>query len=224
MTTLMAMIMACALQFEDMGAQSDIEQLAQRIRQTLEEVDGALLDAAEADAITDEVARARRLHLDAIRDIEKLIEQLEYQFSNPPPNSSGGGGGQSSQQPQQQPSRPQQSDGSRSRGEQTPDQQPHQQGEGDPQDEQQGEQQSEGEQPTDGDPRGASPDNRQQEGGPPPPDEVLPYTRDDTDGRWGLLPPKVQEQLNNLHVDDVPDRYRGWLDAYIKAMRKLEQR
>ena len=39
----------------------------------------------------------------------------------------------------------------------------------------------------------------------------------------GLYVFEVQEQLNNMHVDDVPDRYRTWLDAYIKAMRRLEE-
>ncbi len=218
MTPLIAMFLTCVLQFEDMGAQADIEALSRRIRQTLGEVDEALLEAVEVDAVTDQVARARRLHLDAIRDIEALIQKLEYSFQNPPPNSSGGGGSPSSSsggKPQQQPSQPQASDGSQQDSGKAPEPEGS---EGPQQQDTQGEQQG-AEQPQDG-----SADSQQKEGAPPPPDEVLPFTREDTDGRWGLLPPKVQEQLNNLHVDDVPDRYRGWLDAYITAMRKLEQR
>ena len=43
-----------------------------------------------------------------------------------------------------------------------------------------------------------------------------------TDGRWGVLPPKLQERLMNLHVDDIPDRYRLWLEAYVHELQRLD--
>lgn len=205
------------MQFEGSGEQMDQAQLARRIRETLAKIDEALLEATEVDAVTDQVARARQMHIDNIRDIEKLIESLEYQMMNPPPSGGGSGGkggsGQGSGRGQPQ---PQQSDGSQSEQGGAPEQ--GGQGEHGEQEPSGQEQQPQG----GGRPQDGMSDQRAGDQ-PPPPDDIAPFERSDTDGRWGLLPPKVQEQLNNLHVDDVPSRYRDWLDAYVKAMRRLEE-
>jgi hypothetical protein len=33
-------------------------------------------------------------------------------------------------------------------------------------------------------------------------------------GRWGLLPPRLQEALQNASGADIPLRYRRWLEEY----------
>jgi hypothetical protein len=33
-------------------------------------------------------------------------------------------------------------------------------------------------------------------------------------GRWGLLPPRLQEALRNSAGTEVPSRYRRWLEEY----------
>jgi len=63
---------------------------------------------------------------------------------------------------------------------------------------------------------------RSEQAVPPPPDPIGSFTREDSDQRWGLLPPKLQERLLNLHVDDVPAQYRVWLEAYIRRLHSLE--
>jgi hypothetical protein len=37
-----------------------------------------------------------------------------------------------------------------------------------------------------------------------------------------VLPPKLQERLMNLHVDDVPERYRTWLEAYVRELNRRD--
>jgi hypothetical protein len=56
----------------------------------------------------------------------------------------------------------------------------------------------------------------------PPPEALADFLQADTDGRWGVLPPKMQERLMNLHLDGVPERYRAWLDAYVRELRLRE--
>lgn len=197
---------------------SDVaKQLVERIRKSLEEVNEALLDAADTDEIADEFDRALVNHRKAIRDIEELIDQIKYQQS-----SSGSGGGGDNQQ--QQMTSPQSGGARESDGQNAPD--PSSAPEGGRQDEasgqqdqpqdQQGQQPRDGQTPADG---MSDADGRQMDAdSPPPEDPTAPFSRTDTDGRWGLLPPKLQERLMNLHVDDVPSRYRLHLDAYIRAL------
>jgi hypothetical protein len=196
---------------QDAGA-SSAEALVERIREELEAVDRALAEASEAEAVSGELEAAREAHLAVIRDIESLIRQVKYRRN---PQQSGGGPSQQQQQSQQMEGQPQPRP---SDAQQAPEPQPGQrETSGEPQD-QQGEQ----EQPEGGGPDASLP--RQERGDrPPPPDETGRFTRPDTDARWGLLPPKIQERLMNLHVDDVPERYRAWMDAYIRELNRLEQ-
>lgn len=56
----------------------------------------------------------------------------------------------------------------------------------------------------------------------PPPAATGDYLRRDTDARWGVLPPKLQERLLNLHVDAIPERYRTWLAAYVRELQRRD--
>jgi hypothetical protein len=190
------------------------EALVQRIKENLAMIDQLLLDASDADDVRDGLDNVRTTQVQVVRDLEELIKAMKYQQSQ---QSSGGGGGQSQDQPQGQPP-PRENDGSQSEDQQQSGEQPQS-----PQEQAQSQadqQQQDQQQPQDGLQDTASPQN--QPGGPPPPDELGEFTREDTDDRWGLLPPKLQERLLNLHVDDVPERYRLWLEAYIRSMHRLE--
>ncbi len=219
MSTILLALMASFFQVDAIQGQADTEALIKRIKENQVKVDEVLLEASEVDAVVDQIARARQLHLDIIRDLEELIREAKYQRSNqssgsPPPQDQDQQ--QSSQDQGQPPPRP--SDGSEQRPPQSTqrDDMQSQREQQQQQGEQENEQRQESEQPA-----GSPPQN--EPGARPPPDETRPFTRENTDGRWGLLPPKVQEDLMNLHVDDVPDRYRSWLEAYIRAMHRLEE-
>jgi hypothetical protein len=192
------------------------EALVERIKQQLGEVDRALQEAADAEAVTDELGAARAAHLAVIRDIESLIEQVRYQrsaqCSSGTPQQGRQGDSPSGVPDAPQPA-PRENDAS---------------GAPEPGSDPTAPEPEPGPEPTadDGEPHGGQPDraNAEQQGGrDPPPPETAPFTRQDTDARWGLLPPKMQERLMNLHVDDVPERYREWMDAYIRELNRLEQ-
>ena len=193
------------------------EALVQQIRENLALIDQLLLDASEADDVGAGLSDVRKKQVDVVTDLEELIKQIKYQRSS---SSSSSGQSDSPPQDQNQPP-PRQSDGQQQQDQQG--QQPQS-----PQEQQQGDQQQEGqEQQQQGQerPQGGQPDNQQptqQDGGPPPPDPLGDFTREDTDDRWGLLPPKLQERLLNLQVDEVPERYRQWLEAYSRSVHQLE--
>jgi len=213
MNTLIVLMLMLPAQVDGAAAgESPVEELVARITREMDAVNEALRSAADADAVSDELDAARNSHLTVIRDIEELIRQVKYQ-RNPNPQGQGGQpqpdqkGGGGEQQPE-----PRESDGSSAPEpeQQQPGDRPEQQAssESDVQDDRQ-EEGSRGEQED---------ANR-----PPKPDETEPFTAQDTDARWGLLPPKMQERLLNLQVDDVPERYRTWLEAYIRALNRREQ-
>jgi len=208
---------------EDDGAAA-IEALVERIQENLGRIDETLFSTLDADDPTSTLETVRQTHMTVIRDLEELINQTKYQ----PGGGGGGGGGSSSDSPtgeqSGEESAPRESDGSNS----------PEPGEGETPQPPGGEEEGEGEggqEPMGADGEGQDPADqlddsapaRNEEGGPPPPEARDDPVRESTDARWGLLPPKLQERLMNLHVDDVPARYRDWLSAYIRAMQRLEE-
>jgi hypothetical protein len=200
---------------EGEGSAEGAEALVKRIQSSLGEVDKALQQASEAKTATAGVEAAKRKHLEVIRDIDALIKQIKYQQSNK--SQSGGGGKSSSDDKLSGKSAPQPSDGS-----QAPTPSSGKSSKPKSKEEQDAEQQQQGKKPAGSEGRASTPGGNEQ-GAKLPPDETGKFTRTDTDARWGLLPPKLQERLMNLHVDDVPERYRAWLDAYIHALNAREQ-
>jgi hypothetical protein len=214
MNALIVLMMMLPAQVDDAAAEgSPVEELVIRITREMDAVNEALRKAADADAVSNELDAARNSHLSVIRDIEELIQQVKYQRNNNP--QSGGGEPKPNQQGQggeQQPE-PRESDGSNAPEPEKdqPGDRPEQQASPD------SDVQNDNAQPEDS--RGEQEDASR----PPRPDEIEPFTAQDTDARWGLLPPKMQERLLNLQVDDVPERYRTWLEAYIRALNRREQ-
>ncbi len=205
---------ACAALWSVTGLQSGegVEALVARVQENLAAIDRALAEAADAPRAASPIERARQGHLAAIRDLEELIKSVKYQRS---PESRGGGG-----QPPPQGDSPSGSSPPRSSDGQSAPQPPSS-----------GSRESETPPPS----SSASGENRPQDGeaaggeprpdpsdAPPPPSPTDRFLRTDTDARWGVLPPKLQEQLLNLHVDDVPERYRAFLDAYVRAVNRQE--
>jgi len=196
------------------GGEAEMEALVERIRANLERVDQLLLDTSEADEVASGIDDAVDTHVQVIRDLEDLIKMMKY---TPSSSSSSSSSSDQPQSPSSQPP-PRENDGDNQQQQQQQGEQPQS-----PQEQSQdaGSQDEQSKQdPQDGTRDAASP--RQDQGGPPPPDPIGDFTREDTDQRWGLLPPKLQERLLNLHVDDVPERYRLWLEAYIRRMHALE--
>ncbi|MCB9899505.1 MAG: hypothetical protein H6825_15980 [Planctomycetes bacterium] len=199
-------------------------ELVERIRKTLKRIDEELLDTADAEDedVAVSLADLRDKHEQVIRDLEELIKQAKYRQSNQSSSSgSSSDHSQGSSQNQQQP-KPRENDGSRAPDQGEKDAPQPEQPQGGSEEQKQREQSQADKQPQDQDAAdresGSNKDNTSI-----PPDPIEPVTRQDVDGRWGLLPPKLQERLTNLHVDDVPERYRTWLEAYIKALHELEQ-
>ncbi len=205
---MLTLLLTPMAQLSEVDDDLSAEVLVERIKASLIEVDEALEDAAAADAVTDEVDRAMSAHRRTIRDIDELIKQFKYQAGG-----GGGGGGKPQQQQQQQ----QQQSNSQQRESDGSQQDPSQQD--DPTAQKQRE--DGGEDQPDGH-ANDQPGEQRSADQPPPPGEQARFERQDTDDRWGLLPPKLQERLLNLHLDDIPERYRTHLEAYIKAMHRVE--
>jgi hypothetical protein len=203
---LLAAVLLCPLQDAVPEAGGDAAaKLVERIRQDLAEVDRQLEQAADEDDPQAPIRAARQAHVRAISDLEELIKQVKYRRGG----GGGGGGGQSSGSGGQSSAPQPRSSDSREQAEQasSPQEKP-------------GQPRPAGEKPTSGRPTQASqvPGDGQQ----PPPQPVGDYLRPDTDARWGVLPPKLQERLMNLHVDDVPERYRTWLEAYVRELNRRD--
>lgn len=194
--------------------------LVERIQENLLRIDETLFSTIDAEDPAGALESVRQTHMEVIRDLEELIKQAKYQ----PSGSGGSGGGDSSESPPEQQSGensdPRESDGAGSPepGDEEAPAPPGSREEGGQQPGADSEGQDPGDQLDDSEPA------RNREGGPPPEEERDDPIREDSDARWGLLPPKLQERLMNLHVDDVPARYRDWLAAYIRAMQRLEEK
>lgn len=46
------------------------------------------------------------------------------------------------------------------------------------------------------------------------------FERDDVAGRWGTLPGKVEEMLQQLSNDQFPERYKKLIEQYYRKSRK----
>ena len=196
------------------GGDASAAALVKKITDDLASVDKALQEATDADAAKGPLEHAREGHMLAIRDIEELLKQVKDTKSKQ--SKSGGSsqdkssGGVSGKPP---PRESDESSAPRPQGGKSQAQKDK---------EAQEAAQKEKDQPAGGGKDRGKP--QQQEGQQPPPQDPLGrFQRTDTDARWGLLPPKMQERLMNLHVDDVPERYRAWLESYIHALNRLEE-
>ena len=68
MSAILALITMLSLQVDGSAGPSPVDELVQRITREMDEVNQALREAADADAVTDELDAARNSHLSVIRD------------------------------------------------------------------------------------------------------------------------------------------------------------
>ena len=214
LSLLLAAVVAAPLQVhKPLGAEPEqagdvAAKLVQRIQQDLSEVDKQLEQAAGEDQLGSQLKEAREAHVRAIAGLEDLIKQIKYRRSKSPSSGGGGGGGSTQSQPR--------GADDRSQAESAPQPQPQAQGKPETGDQQQ----RGGQQPKDGQPDPSQ--GAQRDGQQPPPDAVSDFLRSNTDARWGVLPPKMQERLLNLHVEAIPERYRAWLAAYVRELNRRD--
>lgn len=200
-------------------AQSEEEararELIARIKKEMKKIDEMLLQADRGQAgeaaermeqvaedvqkLLNEVAEGQRQVID---DIEELARMTKYSKSNQSQSSDS--------DPQQQ------QDGKNREREREPDPKDLQY-QGEPEPQPQGE-----EQPQDGRPDESEPEQSDQQRQPPP-SETDHFEREDTTGRWGNLPPKVAEMLQNLGPDQFPAKYKKLIEEYYRKSAEEKQ-
>ncbi len=208
------------------GGQADeikAKELQAKIRKEMGEIDELLLQAAK-DAPKDAAARIEQVKADldkllkdiqskqsqAVTDIEELVRMAKRQ-------SNSGGKGSGEPDPKNSPQQKQQDE----RGKDPEVDKLKQQGEKDKGEGKQKPEEKSG-QPKDGGPDKSKPD-QQKADGVDPPSEKEKYQRENVAGRWGVLPPKVQEMFQKLSQNEFPDRYRELLLQYYRTRNKSKQ-
>jgi len=204
-----ALLMAVAVQSARAQAfdeEQEIARLIQRIQEDLELIDENLLEAEKARGVKGSSDRrmdtiiedTMRKHEAVIEGIEELIRSIKYSSSssggsstNPPPDQ------QQQNQDQSQQRREGSTDDELKENPNKPDESDGSSKDGDP----------------------SNDKGRQEQADRPksdPPSKKEDHS--DTSGRWGLLPPKVQEEILNSNVDDFPQKYRKWLEEYYRRV------
>jgi hypothetical protein len=171
-------------------------------------------DATAAREQMEQVANDIEELLDQVRqdqtrvvdNIEELVRLTKYTQSQ-----SGGGGDQSQQQQQQQQEQ--------ERGRDPEVDQLKQQGQKPQQPEPQN-QQTGAERPEDARPEDDP--GRQEKGGERPPSETGEFQREDVSGRWGNLPPKVQESVPQRTFERFPEKYRRVIIEYYRRQQRAQ--
>lgn len=191
----------------------DAAELVRRIQESMEKIDENLLGASASGArenLEESISNLEKLLEDTqdrssqvVRDLDTLIRSIKYQQC-----SSGGGGKpppqpDSSEQPENQP-RSEQEDEGLQKNKQS-------------QEEADKEEQPDDSRPQEG--RGQQ-DARENPEGPPPEQVDHP----DLSGRWGVLPPKIQQDILNFNIEAFPEKYRKWLESYYKRINRRNDR
>lgn len=220
------------------GGPEDLEQLFLKVEKRLQRVTDLLYEASSGDvsgaddigsAGIDELIReaeqgaagassgmarilgATRSQSEAtLDDIQRILEMAEQQSSSSSSSSS------SSQSPSSQgmPQQGQTPSGSRKQesGERPPEPGEGQEQQGDPKDGQQ--------------PRGNQESDAGQDGqsdAPPPGETGAPSGATGAE-EWGDLPVHLRKVFQNGVSEDVPPRYRDWVDSYYKRLNKGSKR
>lgn len=218
---LSTLVLGTSLAFAGLAHAQDADemkakQLVAQIKKDLAKIDDLLLRADEvggedAKAAMDDVKKNLEKLLDQTRDtqgkvidnIEELARLTKYKKSS------------ESQGEQSDPSQPPQQSQQNQQREKDKDPQ-NLKDQGTPKDQQKDQQQ-----PKDGQPE-QSKGEQKDEGMKPPPSETEKHEREDTRGRWGNLPPKVQEQIDARSYDRIPAKYRRILDEYYRKSGKSD--
>lgn len=177
-----------------MQIKQEVEELIHTVREDFARVDQRVSEARQAaDAQSGETQVQDALQ-GAVEEADVLIENMEtlleklWQTENQDPSGAGG----------QQNRRRQPQDGQQQQQEQ-------------PGDVQREQNQSSPDEPLDGSQGG---DDEQRLGNRPPDSLRRILLFDQRRGKWGKLPPRLQGALENSNAEDLPLRYRRWLEEY----------
>lgn len=209
------------------GDELRAKELQAKIKKQMSEIDELLLSAEKSSpkAAAEKMAEVKRnledllkdaqtKQAEVVSDIEELVRMAKMkqskkggqgQSGSPPPQPQGG------QKPPPERGRDPDVDELKKEGEQPA-----------------GESQ-EGDEPKDGDkPESGAPDSEKDRSdestGSPPPDAKDKFEREDTTGRWGVLPGKVEELLKQLSTDQFPERYKKLIEQYYRRSQKADKK
>jgi len=226
------------------GGPENIEQLFLRVEKRLQRVTDLLYEASSGDVsgaeeigsagIDDLIREAERGAAGAssgmarllgatrgqseatLDDIQRILEMAEQQNSSSSSSSSSSGGSSGSQSSSGQ-STPQQG--------QTPSGSQKQEGERAPQPGE-GQQDQQGEPQGNEQPRGNQESDAGQDGRSAPPAEGETGGPSGASGNeeWGDLPVHLRKVFQNGVSEDVPPRYRDWVDSYYKRLNRGNRR
>ena len=212
--------------------QERARQLIVRIRRSMREVDTLLLSGAQPDKVEKELAANQKRIEELLKETESksqsVIQGIEelIKLAKSRQQSGGGGGGEGKPKPGE--GDPQDGDAPQREKSQDPQELQKQPDGGKPQPEGGKPEDKDGKQDPqnrDGDPKGGKPDKGRPDqvdaDRPPPKGATGEFERKDTKGRWGMLPPKVAEDLQRRDADEFPQRYRRWMELYFRRVNKL---
>lgn len=185
-----------------------ILELFRKIEKDLQEIDKLLLEAGSV--------KSAQKNAEAGKEMEKILEQtvegqkrvvdaIEEILRKLPPDgqsSSGSSSSQSSQGSNKDPKNPQET-----QREQTPF---------DP-----GQMPQQGEEPKSSEKDTSAGRNRP--ANPPVRPPADPVNQANEAGKWGELPPLYQELFRNQKTDDVPLRYRRWIEQYYRRSNEAKK-
>jgi hypothetical protein len=196
-----------------MEPDNEAAKLVERIQEGMKKIDENLMEASASgvkEDLEENIRNIEKLLNDTQNMSSQVIQSLDQLIKSIKYKKCGSGSGQSPPQPkgsQEQENKPrdEQQDDSMKQNPQS-----------------QNEEGQEQDRPEDGRPeddRG----NRQAKDDPPPTDpERAEHT--DVSGRWGVLPPKVQNDILNFNIEEFPQKYRKWLEEYYKRVNKQQDR
>ena len=206
------LLMTARARAQEGSGVDDAQALIERIRQGMHEIDKNLADASAAGVreklaenvryMEELINNTRGQSRDVINSLDELIRSIKYKKC-----SSGGGG---------MPPPPDPSEKEKQK------QQPRSETEDKELKKNPANQNEEGE-PEDARPEEAKGQkNRAKE----PPNEKPPEEVDhpDVSGRWGVLPPKIQNDILNFNIENFPEKYRKWLEEYYKRINQRKRR
>ncbi len=210
---------------EGLGAPQDdrveeLKQLFLEVERKLAEIDLKLADAGAGDASLAEVPDAGiddllKQTLAHSTDVQVQIGRI-LEIAQEMNQGQGSGSGQQQPSSGESPLDQQRDTGPQQR-EQTPEA---------PQSQQEGQQEGgeepehqQGQKPQDG-PQQDQPGGENRAGAPQDPQAGDPATRGDDAQTWGFLPERVRETFRRQGRDDLPVRYRDWIDAYYRRLNE----
>lgn len=189
----------------------DPQELVKRIQEGMHEIDQNLADASAA-GVREKMSQNVRYMEELLKDtqnqsrfvisaLDELIKSIKYR-------KCGSGGGNQMQPPPDSSNKEEQKPRSEQGDQELKENPSNQEEEGKPEDAR---------------PKEAQGEKNRAKNPPPqkPPEEV---DHPDVSERWGVLPPKIQNDILNFNIESFPEKYRKWLEEYYKRINQRKRR